>query len=159
VRIQDPARAETLFQETLRIRRALGDEFGEAISLRNLAELALARQDWTLARERFQESLILNQNIDNAKGVAECLVGLAWVEITDGNADRAARFLGQHERLREMMHVPLPEDDRAEYEDLVSRVHGQLNEDTFTRAWAEGRALRMEEAVAYSLQGSSSVPG
>jgi hypothetical protein len=33
----------------------------------------------------------------------------------------------------------------------VVAVHAQLNEVTFARAWAEGQAMPLEQAVAYVL--------
>jgi predicted ATPase/DNA-binding SARP family transcriptional activator len=155
LRIQDPQRAERLHRESLTLRQSLNDHYGVAISLRNLAELALAREDWMRARTLFMESMSIHQRTHNEKWVADCLVGLAWVEHAQGRNERAARLLGISERLRETIHAVLPEDDRAEYEDLRSRVRAQLDERTWREAWANGRTYKFEQAVAYALDEST----
>jgi hypothetical protein len=99
----------------------------------------------------FTDSLRINQSLHNEKGVAECLVGLAWVENAHGRHERAARFLAMHERLREAIHAPLPEDDRAEYDALVTLVQKGLDRATFESAWANGRKRTFEQAVAEAL--------
>lgn len=152
LREQDPDRAGTLFRDALTLRRSLRDRLGEATTVRNLAELALKRQDWTRARALFGDSLSINQGTRNEKGIAECLVGLAWVELAQGRAERAATLMGANDQLRETIHAPLPEDDRPEYETLGGLVRGQMDAHAFATACANGRALTLDQAVAYALE-------
>jgi len=57
--------------------------------------------------------------------------------------------------LREAVSLPIPFIDRANYERLVANVHSQLGEKTFATAWAEGREITPEQALA--MQGSEIV--
>ena len=41
--------------------------------------------------------------------------------------------------------------DRLEYDRYESAVRAQLDETSFTAAWAEGRMMTLEQAVAYAL--------
>jgi hypothetical protein len=40
------------------------------------------------------------------------------------------------------------------YEQGVASARAQLSEEEFEKAWAEGRTMSMEEAIAYALEPS-----
>ena len=42
--------------------------------------------------------------------------------------------------------------DRTDFERNVSAVRASLSEDEFAAVWAEGRAMTLEQAVAYALE-------
>ncbi len=42
--------------------------------------------------------------------------------------------------------------DRLEYERSVAAVRSTLSEEAFAAAWAEGRAMTLEQAIAYALE-------
>jgi DNA-binding NarL/FixJ family response regulator len=50
--------------------------------------------------------------------------------------------------MRESIHAPLPPIDRADYDRLVGTVRAQLDEAAFAAAWAEGRTMTAEQALA-----------
>ena len=69
-----------------------------------------------------------------------------------GQLEQAARLGGASEALREANDIVIPPIDRAPYEGSVAAVRSQLDEATFAAAWAEGRAMTLEQAVAYALE-------
>ena len=42
--------------------------------------------------------------------------------------------------------------ERVEYDREVSDLRANMDEAAFAKAWAEGRALTMEQAAAYALE-------
>ncbi|MBI3536834.1 MAG: hypothetical protein HY070_04655 [Chloroflexi bacterium] len=42
--------------------------------------------------------------------------------------------------------------DRVDYEYIVASLRAQLDEVAFVKAWAEGRAMTMEQAIEYALE-------
>jgi hypothetical protein len=44
--------------------------------------------------------------------------------------------------------------DRIPYEHAVATASSLLGQEAYAKAWAEGRAMSMEEAVEYALQES-----
>jgi hypothetical protein len=48
--------------------------------------------------------------------------------------------------------------DRIGYEQYVATVHELLGEAAFAKVWAEGRAMTVEQAIAYALA-ESGQPG
>ena len=61
-------------------------------------------------------------------------------------ADLGARLLGAAERLRETMGLALW--DPADHAHTVDSLRRRLGEEAFEQAWAAGRELTEEEAVA-----------
>jgi hypothetical protein len=59
--------------------------------------------------------------------------------------------LGAAEALRETIGLPLAPVDRAAYERNVAAVRAQFDAASFAAAWAEGRAMTLEQAIAYAL--------
>ena len=58
-------------------------------------------------------------------------------------------LFGVAEALREVLNRPLPLTQRAGYEHDVAAVRTELNDTTFAAGWAEGRAMPLEQAIAY----------
>jgi hypothetical protein len=71
-----------------------------------------------------------------------------------GQPVRAARLFGAAEGLRARIGAIGQPIERAVYADSVASVRTQLNQKTFAAAWAEGRAMTLEQAIAYALEGS-----
>ena len=80
--------------------------------------------------------------------IALGLEGLAAVVTTQGEQVWAARLWGAAEALREAMGVPIPPVYRAGFERSVAATRLLLGEKAFAAAWAEGRAMTPEQALA-----------
>ena len=70
---------------------------------------------------------------------------------TEGST-RAARLLGAVEAFCASSGSPLHSYARLKYDRVVAAVRAQLDEAAFEAAWAEGRAMSLEQAVAYALE-------
>jgi len=80
--------------------------------------------------------------------LAACLEGLAALEARQGAPRHAARLWGAAEVLREAIGTPMHPVDRAPYERARAQVRATLGEQAFRVAWAEGRGLTPEQALA-----------
>jgi DNA-binding CsgD family transcriptional regulator len=76
------------------------------------------------------------------------LEGLAGVVAGQGELSWAGRLWGAAEALRESMGTPLPPVYCADYERSVAVTRVQLGEKAFAAAWAEGRTMTPEQALA-----------
>jgi len=52
---------------------------------------------------------------------------------------------------------PMTPVERVEYEQAVSNLRAQTDEAAFSLAWGEGRAMTLEQAIAYAV-GDSETP-
>jgi ATP/maltotriose-dependent transcriptional regulator MalT len=84
--------------------------------------------------------------------LAEGLESLAALEGDDGQPIRAARLFGAAETrwlaCGAVRHWPA----QPAYERDVARVRAQLEETQFESAWAEGRAMRVDQILDYALE-------
>jgi non-specific serine/threonine protein kinase len=145
----DVARAVALMEEAHALTRQQGDPWSIAFALSILGSLVLLQGDPVRAEALQRESLGLRRAIDDAVGIGRSLDGLGWAASAQRQFGRAARLFGAAEALREQIgaapHLPW----RAEHERWVAAAWVELGEETFAAAWAEGRALSLDDVVAY----------
>ena len=67
--------------------------------------------------------------------------------------ERAATLFGAVDSLLESMTAVLNGDDRQLFERNLAIVRSMLNEETFARASSAGRAMSMEQAIDYAIEG------
>lgn len=92
--------------------------------------------------------------VGDKANIAYCIEGLAGVASVGGQAASAARMFGSAEALLQAIGNPVYDVDRSLYEAMVTATRGQLDEQEFTRAWAEGRALTPDQAITEALRES-----
>jgi predicted ATPase len=151
----DYDRAAALYEEGLARFRELGSRGSMAMILHNSAYVVLRRGNRRQAAAFFEESLVLYRELKRNHGVIECVAGLAGVAAAEGQAsaaDRAARLFGATEGLFEAAGSSPAPADQAEYDRYAALVREQLDGADFAAAWAEGRAMTLEQAVDYALR-------
>jgi non-specific serine/threonine protein kinase len=144
--------ARSLYEECLAIWREMGHRFGTAVSLSNLGNLVFGQGDYPVAGVLHQEGLVIRRDLGDRRGIAYSLEGLATVVAALGSSLRAARIWGAAERLREEIGSPLPPNERPHYGPRVAAARAALGDDAaFDRAWQQGRALTLEQAIELAL--------
>jgi predicted ATPase len=152
---RDYAQARRLYEEGLALFRAVNNRWNIPTCLNNLGGIALDQRDYARARTLFRESLALLQDLGDKEGIAECLEGLAGVASGPGRPEsirRAARLVGAAAGLRAAIGSSLAPVDRSLHERTVAAIRAGMNEATFVAAHSEGRALALDQAIAYALQ-------
>ena len=81
----------------------------------------------------------------------ESVETLGDVAAAHHEAERAARLSGAADAWREVNGVPLPPADRQRHERLAIEARQLVDEAAWTAAWEEGRAMTMDQAIAYAL--------
>jgi tetratricopeptide (TPR) repeat protein len=151
--------ATTRHAEALALRRAFGDKKGIADSLQNLGNMAAAQGDFTRAATIYQECLLLSWEIGAKSELFDSLEGMAWVAAAGGEPRRAAQLSGSAEAIRQAMGTFLLVDQRDCHERAARTMRAALGEEGLASAWAEGRALPVEEAIALALGEQESAKG
>jgi predicted ATPase/transcriptional regulator with XRE-family HTH domain len=148
----DLAEARLLYEESLALCRALGDQAGVANALSNLGYVLHRLGQRRRAFALIGEALRLRYAAGNQRGIAECLAGIAGLANSQGAAKRAARLFGALHRLLEETGIHLHPIDRREHDRYAAAARERLGQDAWNAAFAAGRALTLEEAVAEALQ-------
>ena len=152
----DCSAGRLLHEESLSIRRELGDRAGIASCLTNLGSIALEQGEYGSARALLTEGLAIRRELANRLGLAECLEAFAALAFGLGRPGRGARLCGQAARLRDEIGSPLPPYERLGHNRRVASARASFGNDAaFDRAWQEGRAMTLEQAVDYALQDHS----
>ena len=156
-RVGDPVAARALFNEGLAIWREFGDKQHIAMALTNLGLVASTQGDYALARSLYEEGLGIRKALGDKQGMAYTLEGFAGLAVAQGHGIRAARLLGAVEALRETIHAPLPPANQADYARKVSAARAALGEQAFGAAWAEGRAMTLDQAIGEAMIAAETV--
>jgi DNA-binding NarL/FixJ family response regulator len=100
-----------------------------------------------------RESLRQGWDADYKVPIQTSLFVLACVAARLGQPVRAARVWGASEGMQEAYGVyPAPiTHSLTDYEVLLAAARAQLDEETWSAAWAEGKAVPLERAVEYAL--------
>ena len=142
------AQASTYAEESLAMFRAIGNRRGSVQPLTLLARVAALQGDNVAAHALYEEGLARAAEV-NARGfLAYCLVGLGEVVAAEEQVAWAVRLWGAAETLYETIGTSLPPVERTAYERLMGAARAQLGEEAFAAAWAQGRAMTPEQALA-----------
>ncbi|MGH8104027.1 MAG: tetratricopeptide repeat protein [bacterium] len=147
---RDYETSASLYEEALEVNREIGNHALEAIVIHHLGLVAREQGERAVAKTLFKEALQLFRKLGDRSGFAECIEGLAGLA-ADSNARHAARLYGAAERLREEIGSPIVPNDRPSYERDVLCVRNTLDPQSFSVAWAFGRAMSLDEALALAL--------
>ena len=129
----------------------LGRPSASAGVLRRLGTLALRQGQLSCAAKYLGESLVLAQEMRRNMTIILSLSGLADLAEVRGQAVLAARLCGMAAALRDAAGCVMDGADQKNYERTVAMARAQLETTTFEAAWAAGRAMTLEQAVAEAL--------
>ena len=153
----DIARAIQLVNQGSNVCRRAHDRNGLALSLLFLASLCLDQNDPTRGARNYRESLQLSLKTHSKFGLAAGLAGIAAIALCENRPDYAARMCGAAAALGDIKGfanlglIPLTPTDWLEYDRTMATISARLDDLTLAAAWAEGKAMTVEQAVAYAL--------
>ena len=144
--------ARALYQRALSVFREAGDPWGSARSLTDLAYIDCAQGDHLAAYGACREALEMFAGLGHRRGIARALEGSACLALAQGHAGRALKLAAAAARLRQSISVPLPPAEQAKLDQMLLPAWESLSEAEGKRAWAEGSAMSLEQAIQFSLQ-------
>ncbi len=147
----DDTSARAYFERSLEFLRSAMQNVWALHPLCGLGLLALEHGDTASAEEYFREGLVLSRRGGVWQGLAQCLEGLGAISGRRGEGRRAARLFAAADALRESTGFSVRLFMRARYLAWLSEARAQVDEDEWSRAWAEGRAMTAEVAAEYAL--------
>jgi tetratricopeptide (TPR) repeat protein len=148
------AAARPLLEEALAIARTLDDPRSVGSALGNLGDIALDEGDFLAATRLFQESLVLLSSITRDAGTnGATLEGLAMAAAGQEQWVRALRLFGAATALREAEGCPQTQPAVvARFARLLGPARVGLGADASASAEAAGRAMSLDQAIAYALE-------
>jgi tetratricopeptide (TPR) repeat protein len=143
--------ARAHFEQGLAVARDVGDKRPTAMALHGLGLLAHQRGEAGEARLLLEESLIMLQEVGDRWLIARSLSGLAVVAEAEQQPERAARLAGAAEAQRQVLGAQRSPVERVHFDGGVATGRSAIDKAVVATAWAEGRVLSMEQAIAYAL--------
>jgi DNA-binding CsgD family transcriptional regulator len=136
----------------------MGHRHGTAESLAVLGKIIAAQGDYAAARGLYEQSLAISGELGEKWVIAMGLVGLGEVVAAQQKLAWAAQLWGAADALRDAIGVPIPPVELASYERSVSAARVHLGERAFAAAWAQGRSMTPEQALAAKGQKPTPTP-
>jgi len=149
--------ASQLYNEALGISREILYSDIEELSLDELGKIAFARGEYDLARAYFEEALRIPGSgltlFIHRDPKMITLEALAYTLAAQDQMERAAHLLGATETWHQRFIKTRIPGEGVEREAHLAAVRAALGEDAFTAAWEAGKAMTLEQAIAYAKPG------
>jgi non-specific serine/threonine protein kinase len=133
---------------------AVGQEIGNCDIIiaahHHLGKVALSQGDYALARTHIIKVFSMFQNFSDLESDNDFLVFTADLATARNQWERAAKLLGAADHICPWAINVIPPVERIERTNSLSAVRAGLGEEAFTKAWAEGHAMTVEQAMAYA---------
>jgi predicted ATPase/DNA-binding CsgD family transcriptional regulator len=153
--------ARSLAEKSVAVYREIGHRHGTANSLTLLGKVTALEGDYEAARALYEQSLEISGELGEKWVAAVFLVELGEVVAAQQKLAWAAQLWGASEAIRDASGVPIPLVELADYERSVSSARVHLGERAFAAAWAQGRSMTPQQALAakgQKLAPTSTIP-
>jgi len=149
------AEARSRFEACLPLFSELRDRHHGNGVTSELAHLERQQGHFAQAKVLYRVTLLEWQRLGFRAAIAHELECLAMIAKAQEEDQRAAILFGAAEILRETIGISMTSFERVEYEREVNDLRLNMDKVIFTRAWAHGRTLTMEDAIEYGLSVAS----
>ena len=146
------AEARSRFEACLSLLMESGDRNHVNAAYSELAHLERRQGHFAQAKPLYRQTLLEWQRLGHRAAIAHELECLAMIAKGQEEDQRAAKLFGAAEVLRENIHLPMTAMERVEYEGEVGDLRRNMDELMLAKAWAEGRAMSMEQAIALATE-------
>ena len=147
----DLSHAREHLQEVIHLTRLLDLTFVENIGLSELAHVDRQAGDFAAARAGYARTILVWKDLGNRGALANVLECFGFIASAEAQPERGARLLGAAEAIREAAGAPMLGYERAGYEREVAALRATLEPARLDEAWAAGRGLTLDQAVAFAL--------
>jgi predicted ATPase/DNA-binding CsgD family transcriptional regulator len=139
------------FQDSVAIKRSLGDTHGLALSLAKLAEVLASMGEAVTAHRLLCESLNLQRDLGDRPAMAFVLDRFAMAAAARDRPLHSLRIAAAADALREAIGSPLSPAAREYQERWLAPVRARLRPDGAAAAWQAGHGLTLEQITAEVL--------
>ena len=156
------AAARSLYGESKALFLQVGDKWGRGTVLFGEGFVALRQGAYDDAKALFDEHLSLWREIGNQSRMTLSFIGFAVLALAPGqttpssppddfraqDARRGIMLLAAADELAKATGFRMLPWDQAEFDHWLATARAQLDDATFASAWAKGRAMTLEQAMA-----------
>jgi tetratricopeptide (TPR) repeat protein len=150
----EPGEARRCYEQALATFRDAGDPWGSGRSLTDLGHIHLAEGRLEEGRKAFRESLDIFGKLQHRRGVARVLEGYATLALAGGDAAASLKLAAAAWSIRRQIDAPLGRNEQARVDETTRSARAVIGATESEKAWSEGAAMSLEEAIAFALRQS-----
>jgi tetratricopeptide (TPR) repeat protein len=143
--------AYMILQEALVSAQGTGNRMSQLWLRARLGYVALRAGKLVEAHDLFRETLMDFHKDGYTIGAVFTLEGIATLLIATGKPEKATRLIGYADATREKIPNMRPAIEEADMYRNMAAILARIGPSAFEVAYDEGRALSLDEAVAYAL--------
>jgi predicted ATPase/DNA-binding SARP family transcriptional activator/Tfp pilus assembly protein PilF len=143
--------AIALLQESVALKRAIGDHLGLPSSLTNLGNILLLHGELEPAAAYYREALELRLALADRPGLLYSIQQMAALAVAQGRFRLAATLYAAGDAQHQALAIPRPIDAEADLRRDLERIGDQLSPAELADCQAAGTRLTLEEAAALAL--------
>jgi non-specific serine/threonine protein kinase len=145
--------AQSHYEQSANALREIRDRNFLAYVVRRLGQLAWHCSEFDKAALLCIESLTINQELGDERGVIASLSAFAGNATAEGKLAQAAQLFGAVETLLRSKNIRLVYMDWLERERNIALLRDQLSPVAMKKAWKKGTSMTTEQAVEFALHG------
>jgi predicted ATPase/DNA-binding SARP family transcriptional activator len=150
--LNDLEGALNYYEQSIDALRKLNDRNFLAYVVRRMGQVMWHQGEHEKAVSLCNESLTLNQELGDERGVIASLSAFAGIATVQGKLISATQLFGAVETLLSAKNIRLVHMDRMEYDRNVVTLRAQLDSQTFEKNWRKGVSMTLEQAVGFALE-------
>ena len=97
---------------------------------------------------------MLYSELKDTWAIACFLEDIASLAVAESKSESALRLVGAAAAIRAVLDAPRSADEQARLEQVLEPARQTLGEEAAASALAEGRAMSLEQAIAYAMNGA-----
>jgi hypothetical protein len=148
---RDNSRAADFFSESLALHKEQGQESSIGKLLYQQGGVAYLKKDYPVATALFRESLTSQSGLGYMVVIALNLAALGEVFAETGQPGRGVTLLAASDALHRAIGGVMEPSDRLACDCALDTVRTQIRDNGFERAWQEGQAMSMEQAIILAM--------
>jgi tetratricopeptide (TPR) repeat protein len=145
----DAARAH--YKESVRVYQEVGATFNVMLEKSNLAHLERKLGNYASALEYYRETLVAFRDIGQDGAVSHQLECFGFIALAQDQNERALQLFAAANALREKGGTPMRPDEQIYFDEQLRGLREKMESTKFDSIWSQGRAMTMEQAIAYAL--------
>jgi predicted ATPase/transcriptional regulator with XRE-family HTH domain len=149
-RQDDLATCLALHKQALVLFREIGDRYFQSFALYYVGILEVRQGDYEAGIAALREALIPAQQLDSKYAISGVLWRFSEVAQLAGNPARTVRLYWAGKNISDSIGA-WREKDESDFENTMASCRAALGESAFAEAVEQGRAMTMEQAIAYAL--------
>jgi len=142
---------KALLTDSLALFEKSRDFVGVANSLSDLGRIAGAEGDFPAARAHLGRGLEVSRREGLRRSFARLADDACALALAEGRARTAVVLAASVEAFRKASGFPRPQVERTDFETILSRARGALDERDAAAAWGEGGSVPIDDAVEQAL--------